>query len=78
MKSSPFAARLFELQITPHSEATEELAFLEDWMAWKVEGGVARVEKALAAARLLQYRQDYELRRELGRQAVRIVPHQPK
>jgi hypothetical protein len=57
---TPFDKRLMELQLL--GQPTEELAFMEEYMRWKAEGGPAKFEANRQAERQRQYRADYELR----------------
>lgn len=40
MNPSPIATRLFSLQVSPRPEDAKELAYLEEYIAWKAAGGV--------------------------------------
>lgn len=50
-RPSPFAARLFALQISDRPEDAEELDFLEKWQLWKVGSGVKVFDAKRASER---------------------------
>jgi hypothetical protein len=57
MSASPITRRLFELQLSPKPDP-EELAFIEEYVAWKEKGGPAKLDAAIQAARLADMRRE--------------------
>jgi hypothetical protein len=64
-RPSPFAARLFALQISSRPEDAEELAFLEDYMAWHSSVGQKVYEARRASERNQQLVNHHKLNQQL-------------
>ena len=62
MKPSPITARLFSLQVAGRKEDTEELAFLEEYMAWVAARGPKAYEELRTKERYKQSITNYRLR----------------
>ena len=62
MKPSPITARLFALQVASRPEDAAELAFLEDYAAWKAANGVKAYEVQRSKERYQQSITNYRLR----------------
>lgn len=60
-RPSPFAARLFALQISARPEDAEELETLEDWARWKASGGPKGYDAKRAAELNRQMVSHYKL-----------------
>jgi len=70
MKPSPITARLFSLQVAGRKEDTEELAFLEEYMAWVAARGPKDYEELRTKERYKQSITNYRLRVQ---QAKRVL-----
>ena len=62
MKPSPITARLFSLQVAGRKEDTEELAFLEEYMAWVAARGPKDYEELRTKEHYKQSITNYRLR----------------
>ena len=62
MKPSPITARLFALQVSSRPEDAQELAFLEEYAAWKTANGLKAYEVQRAKERYQQSITNYRLR----------------
>ncbi len=65
--ASPFEKRLLDLQLLPRPETAEELAFLEDYVQWKANGGPDQVEQKRSKERWRQLKNTYNLMNKLSK-----------